>query len=335
MKLSIYFEGNKFNETEFDREETFENIVKNNFKTLFGEKAIYFDLKNKIKTKTLGASIPDGFLFDFKNKEDIQFYLVEVELAEHDFDLHIFSQIKKFFAFFKNPKSREELIGRLFDFIKSNPKIESEFKNYLGTKEIYKTLKDVIENSQNILLIIDENKQEFEETSDTITEWAKFVKVEVLKQYVFADRILFTLNPDFHEINLIESPKSEKPAGGYTEAFHMEYAEKSIVTIYESIRDNLLKFDSSIQVNPQKYYISFIKNRNFAYVYLKKKKIWITVMLPYKIGIKLIKKHKIQEESEGVQKFYGGQCASVMIENENNLEEITKLLKEAHSQQIK
>ena len=154
MKLSIYFEGNKFNETEFGREETLENIVKNNFKTLFGEEAIYFDLKNKIKTKTLGASIPDGFLFDFKNKEDIQFYLVEVELAEHDFEQHIFPQIKKFFAFFKNPKSREELISRLFNFIKSNPKIESEFKNYLGTKEIYKTLKDVIENSQNILLII-------------------------------------------------------------------------------------------------------------------------------------------------------------------------------------
>jgi predicted transport protein len=335
MKSAIYMDGNRFAETDFNLEDSFEKIVKENSKTLFGSKTIYFDLKNKINTKTLGGSIPDGFLFDFKNKENIQFYLVEVELEKHDFDRHIFPQIKKFFAFFKNPKSREELIGKLFDFIKSNPKIESEFKEYLGTKEIYKTLKDVIENSQNILLIIDEAKPEFEETSDTITEWAKFVKIEILKQYTAENKVIFTLNPDFQEIGFIESPISEKPVGGYTEAFHMEYAEKSIVKIYEAIRDAMLKFDSSIQINPQKYYISFRKNKNFAYVYMKRKKVWITIMLSYDIARKLIEKHKITEEGEGVQKFYGGKCFSVMVENESNLQEVLKALKEAHKQQNK
>ena len=46
MKLAIYMDGNRFIETEFKSEEEFEKIVKENSKTLFGSKTIYFDLKN-------------------------------------------------------------------------------------------------------------------------------------------------------------------------------------------------------------------------------------------------------------------------------------------------
>jgi hypothetical protein len=56
----------------------------------------------------------------------------------------------------------------------------------LGDKEIHRFLKDTIENSQNILLILDENKPEVLEVSETYTDtWGKMVKVEILKQYTF------------------------------------------------------------------------------------------------------------------------------------------------------
>jgi hypothetical protein len=84
----------------------------------------------------------------------------EVELAKHDFYKHIFPQITKFFAFFKNSGSRNNLIDKLFQLIKSNQKLEEDFKNYLGKKEVYKALKDTIESSQNILLVIDDPKPE-------------------------------------------------------------------------------------------------------------------------------------------------------------------------------
>ena len=99
-------DGKKFEETEFKTEADFENIVKENSKKLFGEKTIYFEIKSKVDTKALGATIPDGFLFDFKDAENPEFYMVEVELARHDFYKHMFPQITKFFAFFKNSKSR-------------------------------------------------------------------------------------------------------------------------------------------------------------------------------------------------------------------------------------
>ena len=154
MKSAIFLDGKKFTETEFKTEEQFDRTIRDNSKTLFGEKAIYSDLKNKIESRALGSSIPDGFLFDFKDEESPEFYLVEVELEKHDFFKHIFPQITRFFAFFRNTASRNNLIDKLFQLVKSNPFLEEEFRKHLGRRELYKALKDTVENSQNILLIM-------------------------------------------------------------------------------------------------------------------------------------------------------------------------------------
>jgi len=158
-----------------------------------------------------------------------------VELEKHPFYKHIFPQITKFFAFFKNAKSRNNLIEKLFYFIKSSPELEKAFKEYLGKREVYKALKDTIENSQNILLIINENKPELQEVFQTYTDtWDKMVKVEILKQYTCNEKTIFTMNPDF-EIGFIETP-IEVTEERYTENYHLEGVEEKIVSIYEEIK---------------------------------------------------------------------------------------------------
>jgi predicted transport protein len=39
---------------------------------------------------------------------------------------------------------------------------------------------------------------------------------------------------------------------------------------YEKIKNAILKMDAKIKINPQKYYISLRKSRNFAFVEIKK-----------------------------------------------------------------
>jgi hypothetical protein len=63
-------DGIRFIETDFKSEEELEKTVIGHSKTFFGDKTIYFDLKNRVDSKSLGASIPDGFLFDFKDAEN-------------------------------------------------------------------------------------------------------------------------------------------------------------------------------------------------------------------------------------------------------------------------
>jgi len=336
MKAAIFVDGNKFTETEFELEENFEKIIKDNSKVLFGTKTVYLDIKSKVEAKSLGAAIPDGVLFDLKDKDNPEFYLVEVELAKHDFYKHMFPQVTKFFAFYKNASSRNNLIETLFRLIKSNPKLEEEFKEYLEKKEIYKWIKDTIENSQNILLVIDENKPEFQEIFETYTDtWGKLVKVGILKVFTANKKIIFSLNPDFETIGLAEAVSISEEAQTYTEQYHLEDVDKNMISIYEKIKEYINKLDANIKVNPQHYYISLRKNRNFAFIKIKKKKLHIVLMIPYVASKKIIKKNKITKLSQGIQNFYNGPCFKVTLENNKNINEVFTALKEAYNRQNK
>ena len=87
-------QGNKrFIETQYKTEDDFEELIQSQSKTLFGKDTIFIYTKRKLKGVVLGATIPDGFLFDLTDLENPEFYLVEVELQKHDFYRHIFPQI--------------------------------------------------------------------------------------------------------------------------------------------------------------------------------------------------------------------------------------------------
>ncbi|HXQ93114.1 MAG TPA: hypothetical protein VN739_08920 [Nitrososphaerales archaeon] len=252
MNTAVYTDGIRFAETHFKSEEDFEKMIVGNSKTFFGERTIYFDLKNKIDAKSLGASVPDGFLFDFKDPENPEFYLVEVELSKHDFYSHIFPQITKFFAFFKNASSRNTLIEKLHNHIDSTRELEEQFRSQLGKKEIYKALKDIIESSQNVLLIIDEEKPELPEVLKTYTDtWDKMVTVEILKKFSSGEKAIFTLTPDFENIEDIGIRETtEREDRKYTESFQTEGVEKDVLTAYDSIKNAMLSLDPAIEVNP-------------------------------------------------------------------------------------
>ena len=74
----------------FNLEKDFERDIFDNYKLLFGSNTILIDAKKKIAGRELGATIPDGFLFDLSDKKESKFYLVEVELTKHSFHNHIF-----------------------------------------------------------------------------------------------------------------------------------------------------------------------------------------------------------------------------------------------------
>jgi len=158
------------------------------------------------------------------------------------------------------------------------------------------------------------------------------VKVEILKQYTCDEKTIFAMTPNFEDIGIIEAP-TEDTEEKYTENFHLEGVGEEIVQIYEGIKNGMTEHDPAIKVNPQKYYISLRKNRNFAYIQPKMKKIHIIIMLSYETGETLIKKHKLIQLSEGIQKFYGRPCFQVTLRKRSNLDEILNALREAYKLQ--
>lgn len=316
----------RFTECLYAREEAFENDVVSSHRRFFGPDTILIDAKKKIGSKSLGNTIPDGFLFDMSDPTNREFYLVEVELVKHDFYQHIFPQITKFFGFFRDSHRQKALIEWLFSTINADAELKEAFKKYLGKQEIFKFLTDAIDTSQNILLVIDGSKPELPEITDTYSDtWGKMVKVITIKKFQSGEDVLFTVDPEFEAIEY--SPPDAPDDGGeitvkYSEEFHLEGVSENVKVLYARLKERVQGIAEGVVFNPQKYYISIRGSKNLAYVEVRKKKIRLVILLPEETIRERIQKHRIRSLSESVQGFYNNPCAAVDIDDVRDLDEI-------------
>ena len=329
MKL---FSNNKtFHLFQFNLESDFEKEVVLNSKQFFGSNSIYIDAKRKIQTKSIGNSIPDGFLFDLSDKKNPEFYIVEVELAKHDFYSHIFPQITKFFGFYRNIKSQNELVEKIFQFISNDEDLKKEFKKFLGEREIYKFVKDTLDRSQNVLLIIDGEKRELPEIIDTYSDtWGKMLKLIQIKKFTNNGEIIYTIHPEFENLEyaIIEDEILDNfEEVEYNEEYHLKGCSETVRQIYNELKSDLLNSDPTLLFNPKKYYIAIKKEKNVSFFLFSNKKIRIIVMQSDELTRREIKNHTIKSLSASVQKFWNGQSCAMLVESLENLEEVKTLLR--------
>jgi len=327
----VVHEGTRYVEHKFALEAEFEAEVVRVQKTIFGKDTLYIDAKKKIGSTALGSSIPDGFLFDMSDPDNFEFYLVELELESHDFYQHIFPQITKFFAFYRNSKRQKELVEKLFTTIDADATLKRQFKKYLGDQEIFKFLSDLIDSSQNILLVIDGAKPELPEITDTYSDtWGKMVRVIEVRRFAGpSDSSLLTVDPEFEtlEFSFEETPsESEKKATHYSEEMHLEGTSDVVKSIYKHLTDEVFKASDQYVLNPQKYYISIKGTRNIVFLKIRKKKIRMVVMMPEEAIRAQILHHPVKSLSESVQKFYGCPCAAVDVMDLDEIQEVVDLI---------
>lgn len=326
--MIIYNNKGVYREAEYRLEEDFEKDVFKNAPSFFGKKSILIDAKRKISSKAMGGTIPDGFLFDLSDKKNPEFYIIEVELAKHDFYRHIFPQITKFFAFFKNSNSQAKLIEKLYATIIEDEALKKAFKAIIGEKELYKFVKDTIENSQNILIIIDRQKEELPEIIDTYTDtWGKMVKLMIVKKFQHKSEVLFTVEPEFTDLeySTIESfDKSDEII--ITEEFHLEGIQEPTKQLYKALKEQLLASNADLLFNPRKYYIAVKHTKNIAFIKFRKKKLTLVVMHPYDEVVKVFPKSKVRQLAESVQKFWNGESCEVQVEAMGDLGVVVDLI---------
>ena len=325
--MAIYHKSGKFQEYKFKKEEDFEKEVVNNYKLFFGEKTIYIDAKNKMETK-IGNVIPDGFLFDLTNIDDPEFYIVEVELSKHSFYEHIFPQITKFIGFI-NSQNYDTLITKIWEEVQSDKILKKQFGE---TKELYKFIKDTMANNCNILLVIDDLKQELNEMNSVYQEWNRLVKQICIKKHINKNETMYDITPEFKDIEdtyLSEDVELQQT----NEDFHLANKSDVVKCIYSELKAKLLADNPNLIFNPQKYYISIKANNNFAFLKFRKKKIKIVINMPYDKVKALVKNNIVQELSESVQKFYfhkPNSCCAIVVSDVNYIDEVIELLKQLY-----
>jgi len=338
MTISVSLNSEIFEQVIYSKEDDFEQLVAENAGTIFGDKAIYIDAKKKVNTSSLGGMIPDGFLIDLSDSYDPQFYLVEVELQNHDFFGHIFPQITKFFAFYRNSKQRHKLIETMFALFKDDPVLTKKLKDSIGTKEVYKFLKDTIDSNQNVLIIIDGPKPEFEEIIDTYTDtWGKIVVVQIVNHFRRDNNNILTVNPPFQNltfedaISRLPDKEPSKPSQ-YTEEFHLEQCTEKVKTVYAKIKRQLLETKSSLRLVAAKTYIGVVDKKRIAYIQTMMKKVHLILLMGEDDVRKVLSsgQHEVVSFSEPRQRMWSSTSSTcgVNIYDTGHWDEIQKLVEQ-------
>jgi predicted transport protein len=110
----------------------------------------------------------------------------------------------------------------------------------------------------------------------------------------------------------------------YTEDDHLKNGSEIIIELYERFKNAILNLADGIEVNPQKWYISFKKGGNIAYLELFKKSLKITINL--KLGQLDDPKQIAKDVSSIGHRGYGDY--QIQVENDKDLEYIMSLIKQ-------
>ena len=149
-------DGIKYFQTDFHgKEAEFEKVVFAQYKHIFGENTILFT-KRKIQTATGIGTIPDAFIIDFKKGK---WYIIEVEISNHDVYSHIVPQLTKFYSALNNLQTKKQLIKFFESEIKTDPS-KNDFLISNEKIEVFKVVSEILDSNPELIIIIEQQHDE-------------------------------------------------------------------------------------------------------------------------------------------------------------------------------
>jgi len=138
-------------------------MIIEHYKEIFGEDSILLP-KQRIQTSAGFGTIPDVFVLSLREK---RWYVIEVELSNHPLYQHIVPQITKFYNALKNTTTQKELVSYFYKEVKADPWKLALFQSN-EINEIYKFISETIERNPEIIIIVDEEKNELNDVCDAL-----------------------------------------------------------------------------------------------------------------------------------------------------------------------
>lgn len=310
------------NEAKFQSKSELEELIIQNHRVLFGENTVVID-----NTQSANEYFPNLFLFDFSDRENPRLYVVEANISGSSLGL-LYARVTHFLAYLKNRSYQNEFLAELSNVINSIDEVKIELKKWLNEEQgIPELLSDALKNKPAILLVKDYENVVLDLMQVVYLDtWDKMVRQILIKRYYGNEDLILSVTPLFADIWKSEKSKKIEPVK-FTENDHLCELPDRVRKIYNDIKTALLEIDSSLEFNAKKHYISIRKNKNLAFLHLRRKTTDIVVMNPEVDTRGRIQHHKIKTLPPSVQRFWNGECCTIVVENSDNLDEVIELLK--------
>ncbi len=144
-----------YREKQYKDEGELERLTVVHAKEVFGEDAIYFDIKEKVRSK-LRPRITDGLLLDFRNKKSPRIWIVEYELGSHNLERDVIPQLRGFVKAFQNEETLAVIRDSIYNGIRSDREKLARFKELAGAdSEIYYVINKALHRVPQVLVVFD------------------------------------------------------------------------------------------------------------------------------------------------------------------------------------
>ncbi len=176
----LLIDGVKYESWMPSDEEELENMVVEHHKEIFGPQCLYFDIKHKLKGRSV-AAIPDALAITFNSD---RWWIVETELSTHPIYEHIQNQVGRFIAALPRPNTKHEIISVLWQEINANELVKFNIQKAKGG-ELFKWLSELINQQPQLAIIIDKREPELDDAiaalniQVTVIEFATYVRENV------------------------------------------------------------------------------------------------------------------------------------------------------------
>lgn len=188
-------DGVKYFQTDFHGKELeFEKIVFKQYKHLFGENTILFT-KRMIQTSTGIGTIPDAFLIDFERGK---WFIIEVEISNHDVYSHIVPQLTKFSSALNNPYTRKQLVKVFESEIRADAS-KNELLLSNGKTEVFKAVSEILDNNPELIIIIEQQHAELTSIFNSLPFKTQINIFKTFTQDLDQGDKIFQIEPIFSE----------------------------------------------------------------------------------------------------------------------------------------
>jgi predicted transport protein len=233
-----------------DEEKEFHPLVKAHHREIFGEDAVYFDVKHVLKSPSKIGSIPDAYVVSFGHNE---WFVVENELSTHPIYDHIVNQLTKFLNGIKTEETRSQILDALYQDIESDLLRRAQVQKQIGTHEIHHSLSGLIMKKQpRIVVIIDQKTPEVEEALQNlnpipdIVEFKTYVRQEATNVRAHMFEPLYTVEKLAGKV--LGKSAEKKPVPEYYRIWEkkLEWVDENVREVTKALMNQVLQFDKVV-----------------------------------------------------------------------------------------
>ena len=170
------------------KENEMEKDFEKYYREIFGDGALYIPIKKLIGSRI--KKVTDGVMLDLDEKGRPSFWIVEIELASHDPESHIQSQVLGFLRALKHDTSIRILLNIVHEHLQNAGLGDEDFDwatNFFHEPSIkmrprplqpYQYLDSLLHRKAGVIIVIDEVRPELKEIVETISEKGRVRVVE-------------------------------------------------------------------------------------------------------------------------------------------------------------